>query len=560
MASLSIPIPSGRPDLGRTGDRGSTFRGVNRGRGGATRGDRGRGGRGGRRGGTSTRGGRSHGSSPLTEDSPNTPVSKQTQSSTVPPQPSRSTTTASKNSSSSSLPQSPPVDLPAKPKTGTRRATPQRAADKVPSLTIEPASPTVNSPGSAPPSASTTSSNLSMSTRRRRSHNKSSGAALSAESLTVEALASAMKARKSRSGPSSPHQKDSPSKAKTNIDSLVEHVRALAMDHNRPSTPGSHIDWAGDEDDSLPDLDDWGVAPSSHPSADANPLVPESIEKSQNFDKTTPSPSVGSQSLSPNIANAAPVLEVNGLEDGHGEGVGEASPSPVDVERSDDPSPGLSEPSPRPSLASAPADPQPPLPPEPAPTLDAEHPEDAPEHPSSPISEPPLLPTASATPPAQPETQNSADSTHAPPYAEPAPPEAELAFDTSERGLATSIHAPKSSPTEPVGTPEGPPPAAGLPPAAAPRNATHGRSRTLGRGPPFAAGAKRGFLPSAPTGVGVDARGLHHSRTQSTPTSTAASHRRQHSRPIITMDAMSRIAKSLGTALPRREVAAAATK
>jgi hypothetical protein len=31
------------------------------------------------------------------------------------------------------------------------------------------------------------------------------------------------------------------------------------MAENRPSTPGSHIDWAGEEDDSLPDLDDWGV-------------------------------------------------------------------------------------------------------------------------------------------------------------------------------------------------------------------------------------------------------------------------------------------------------------
>ena len=28
---------------------------------------------------------------------------------------------------------------------------------------------------------------------------------------------------------------------------------------NRPSTPGSHIDWAGDDDDGLPDLNDWGV-------------------------------------------------------------------------------------------------------------------------------------------------------------------------------------------------------------------------------------------------------------------------------------------------------------
>lgn len=31
------------------------------------------------------------------------------------------------------------------------------------------------------------------------------------------------------------------------------------MDH-RPSTPGTHIDWAGDDDDTLPDLDDWGVS------------------------------------------------------------------------------------------------------------------------------------------------------------------------------------------------------------------------------------------------------------------------------------------------------------
>ncbi|KAI0092620.1 hypothetical protein BDY19DRAFT_494932 [Irpex rosettiformis] len=48
-----------------------------------------------------------------------------------------------------------------------------------------------------------------------------------------------------------------------NIDALVERVRAVAMD--RPHTPGnhSHFDWAGDdEDDSLPDLDDWGVTSS----------------------------------------------------------------------------------------------------------------------------------------------------------------------------------------------------------------------------------------------------------------------------------------------------------
>lgn len=49
---------------------------------------------------------------------------------------------------------------------------------------------------------------------------------------------------------------------RNDIDALVERVRAVAMD-NRPSTPKSHIDWAVDDDDTLPDLDDWGVSASS---------------------------------------------------------------------------------------------------------------------------------------------------------------------------------------------------------------------------------------------------------------------------------------------------------
>ena len=49
---------------------------------------------------------------------------------------------------------------------------------------------------------------------------------------------------------------------RNDIDALVERVRAVAMDH-RPSTPKSHIDWAVDDDDTLPDLDDWGVTTSS---------------------------------------------------------------------------------------------------------------------------------------------------------------------------------------------------------------------------------------------------------------------------------------------------------
>jgi len=87
-----------------------------------------------------------------------------------------------------------------------------------------------------------------------------------------------------------------------------------------------------------------------------------------------------------------------------------------------------------------------------------------------------------------------------------------------------------------------------------PRNPTHGRSHTLGRQPPFSAGAKRGFLSGSSTPAGVaGAKGPHHGRTQSSP----VSHRRQHSRPVITMDAMSRLAKTLGTPLAKREATTA---
>ncbi|KAM6495544.1 hypothetical protein JOM56_008250 [Amanita muscaria] len=62
-----------------------------------------------------------------------------------------------------------------------------------------------------------------------------------------------------------PTASNSSSDVKSNIDALVERVRASAMANNRPNTPGSHIDWAGDDDNSLPDLDDWGISPPTLP-------------------------------------------------------------------------------------------------------------------------------------------------------------------------------------------------------------------------------------------------------------------------------------------------------
>ncbi|KAH9002375.1 hypothetical protein EDB86DRAFT_299319 [Lactarius hatsudake] len=571
MASLSsLPPPSApasvRLDWGHSGERGSTFRGVSRGRGNANRGDRSRGGRGGRRGGASIRGSRAHGSPPTAADNTNTPTTptesaKPAQPPAVPP----TNTSASTKNPSSSLPRPPPsLDLTAKPKPTVRRA--QHAANNLPSLTIEPASPTVNPSGSAPHSASTSSSRPTA--RRRRSHNnKSSAVTLSSENLTVEALASVMKARKARTSPSSPHgppkapaSKDAPPhlsagptvttfSTKTNIDSLVEHVRALAMDH-RPSTPGSHIDWA-DEDDSLPDLDDWGVSPGSGTPAGADPGPSESIEKArlqlmspilddslkqlpQSFDKTSPpSPSVDSGSPS-RIAVTAPVSGLNGLEGGHVTGVSDTPSPPIEVDKQEDHTPRSSEHSLSEGSSASP---------EPAPTSKNK---DAPPHLSS---------AASGSPSTTPQSSRGlGDSIHAPLHDErasseapPETPDLDFELDVGKRGLAASIHAPKSSSSSESRLSEEPRP------APEPRIPTHGRSRTLGRPSAFAVGAKHGFLSGSSTPAAAaraDAtKGPHHARTQSTP----ASHRQRQSRPVITMDARSRLARTLGMALPTKK-------
>ncbi|KAI0282356.1 hypothetical protein BGY98DRAFT_955474 [Russula aff. rugulosa BPL654] len=520
MASLTIPIPppagptSSRLDWGHTGERKSTPRSPNRGRGNnasASRSDRGRGGRGGRRGGASTRGGRGHGSSP-TERSINTPAANPDPKSAPSIVSAPLHQTRARNPLHPHLPNRFLVQTVQNLKTGPN-----------------PASPTA---ASGPHSASTTSSK--MSTRRRRSNNKPS-----ATKPPEVSQASTVNGHKSRSGPSSPHPKNTPPKntpphlsaspavasssaAKTNIDSLVEHVRAFAMDH-RPSTPGSHIDWAGDEDDSLPDLDDWGVPSSSVAPTNPDPGKTANIEKAQlqlmspilddslkqlphSFDKTSPSPSVGSGSLSPNIANVVPVLLVNGSADAGGAGVAKASSS----------------------VGHYP--PKIPLPIVPVPT---------PELPA---------PTSSITPPIQP-GRSLADSIHAPHRdahaPAPTPPEApatEPAADTSTKRFTAP--APKSSEAEAdpsEGAQRSAPP---------PRNPTHGRSHTVGRPSQFSAGAKRGFFGSStPSGKGPH---QGHGRTQSSP----VAHRRQHSRPVITMDAMTRLARTLGTPLPKREVTA----
>jgi hypothetical protein len=103
-----------------------------------------------------------------------------------------------------------------------------------------------------------------------------------------------------------------------------------------------------------------------------SPILDDSLKQlPQNFEKVTPSPSVGSHSLSPHIANPAPVPEMNRPQNGDGDGIDEPEPEPVEeVENSEGRSPEPTEPPSQPSPASARTDPQLLHPSELAPTLD----------------------------------------------------------------------------------------------------------------------------------------------------------------------------------------------
>ncbi|KAJ7068084.1 hypothetical protein C8F01DRAFT_1116806 [Mycena amicta] len=220
------------------------------------------------------------------------------------------------------------------------------------------------------------------------------------------------------------------------INALVERVRAVAME-NRPSTPGSasHIDWAGDDDEGLPDLDDWGVKTTS--------------EKQDEM-------------ISPII--------VDGL-----------TPLPDPIVK-------------------------PPTPPE----VNAEQPLH-PSLPSKPVS-------AVHVSPAKPVVTLTAPSAVAP--------------LEKEVGLGASIHAEPASSSK-------------LSPHVPEFNPTHQRAQTVGRTfpQPTPVNFNNRFSrsgTSTPRGGGYAARNQH-ARTQSSPPASG----NHHSRPIITGDAISRLARTI---------------
>jgi hypothetical protein len=234
--------PSAQSRWARTGEPGSAFSGLSRaGRGrGNGRGGRG-GGRGGRGGATNREAKTGDTSGDKIDVTTTRSVSAANVASKAEPvaQPSgREKSSVAQNSGS-------------RPKGSSRRA-----SRSIPAGAVAHSSP------SAPPSPVATRPN-----RRKRSQ---TGKPLAPPSIHVPPHDdNFLRPPRNRiaSAPHSAPVKDTPPHLtksfdmRTNIDALVERVRAVAMADNRPTTPGSHIDWAGDDDDSLPDLDDWGVTP-----------------------------------------------------------------------------------------------------------------------------------------------------------------------------------------------------------------------------------------------------------------------------------------------------------
>ncbi|KAG8218392.1 hypothetical protein J3R82DRAFT_4015 [Butyriboletus roseoflavus] len=523
----------------RTGESRSSFRGISRGRG-----SRGGGVRGGRGGGhppsnSGQRGG-SHSDTANSTPSPSPTVLSVSRKPLVP-------STATTPNGVSEKAANGPADRGGRPKPGSRKQS--RA---VPAVVVAPASPSETSK-TAPPTPSRSAN------RRHRSQPGKS------PTITTKPppLPSAIKTQKPRGGSTPASQmvvrKDVPphlvaahqAEIRHDIDVLVERVRAVAMAENRPTTPGSHIDWAGDEDDSLPDLDDWGVT-TTHTNAtrdedqneEISPILtdtlkplpepnsevhqeeeremetydtqPEQAEESSIQPSFLPSPTKGAAITQSTAEKGSEQCIVVPVEE-------PSSPTLLDG---------------RFPLHHS-------LPPKPVAAMESlrvrgrsiSKPFNLPPKPSVSVMEEDTLTT---------KTAGLSESIYAPSVDEYLTLERESSASPTERGLAASIHAPVSGLPESHSAPSL---LSGHPSSAVPR--THSRSQTEGRpgkhqphtAPPGMVSQRHGRSgASSPLGKHV----YTHSRNHSTPAGGAGSRPPHASRPVITGEAISRLARTIG--------------
>ncbi|THV03296.1 hypothetical protein K435DRAFT_715677 [Dendrothele bispora CBS 962.96] len=580
--SESAPSNSRTKDWARSGEPGSAFSGLTKSRRGT--------GRGGGRGTRGTRGGRGGGhaagtsriaSNPPPVDKPivdkstevpttksvDKPVEKTPSQPVEKPEIKRSeapVTAPSSDKPSDSL--STP-----KPKSASRRS----STRSIPSIVLPPNNITSDTNDTIPTPKSARPAN-----RRRRSQNGSSRAQASKKDIPPPLDQNLLRSTSQRGRnrlPQPPHSappmKDAPPHlsasgvldVRNDIDALVERVRAVAMD--RPSTPGSHIDWAGDEDDSLPDLDDWGVHTSTTSKSEGGQPEGGNIETTKNV-TISPIMVEGLKSLPEPCKPSTPEKDAQSLPSTVG-----PLPEHPPKEKADsavkkaETSPGKSTKEPKAPSHSPTAriHLHPSLPPKPMFT-DTSSPNakrnQAPRHPqsnkstfnkSNPVN--PRLPEQ-AKPVQQAEKVEAPTKTEIPLSApvnaqegkveqkktEEKKEEKGLIDDEPSEGLSASIHAPKFHSDSLLTTQES---GSNRPP----RNFVHNRAHTVGRPPSFlqsapAHGNSRFSRSGFSTPRGPDQG--YHARTHSSPPA-GATHHRSHSRPVITGDAISRLARTIGS-------------
>ncbi|EJF61302.1 hypothetical protein DICSQDRAFT_127289 [Dichomitus squalens LYAD-421 SS1] len=429
-----------------------------------------------------------------------------------------------------------------------------------------------------PPPIAASNSPISATTpirsRRKRSQNRSMSNSSSKKSLSTESSTSHLRAEKSPTITKDlpPHLAPVPPETpsfdiKHDINALVERVRAVAME--RPNTPGSHIDWAGEDDDSLPDLDDWGVKSVTDKSTSSS--IPEQPEKPDLLspmlaDALRPLPSV--EVGTPLAVSAAPTAEkapapAQPLTSGE---VGNNTPrGPTSLKAHSDkfvvdraPLAGLKKQTER-KKADAHAK---------SPEQSASVPKPAAEQATAPKQPSPKQANHPLHPSLPPKPIEAIDALTKRVPRKPAPvqtPDPAADYDVPlKSGLSESMHAPKpnssispeSSGDSPSPEPQGVPASKPAPVHSAPSYITthstpsfqpgHGRAHTIGR--PRDLRMPHGASPAAFDGHPDERPG----------TSTAHSRTVHASRPVITVAALSGLARALGGTPPKREAASVA--
>ncbi|KAJ6510009.1 proline/serine-rich protein [Mycena vitilis] len=490
---ISTPASSRARDWGRTGEPGSAFSGLGRGgRGGGGGG----GGRGRSRGSGRGRGGSSANAS-AGSSTPRTPSSapKPTASegSTTKPTPSKPAATTSGSTSQK------PVVSPSTPATPARAKGHSRKTSRsvVPTVVVGPSTPSAEAPAAAP----------RPSNRRRRSQQLNSKGGGNAAALKVNVPSLDDNLLRPQNRLVVPHSAPLPSKdapphlagsfdMRNNIDALVERVRAVAMD-NRPSTPGSHIDWAGDDDEGLPDLDDWGVTASVGDKDETiSPIIVDGLKPLPEPVAKPPTPSDGVKE-----EIAAPFVMENQSK--------QSQPAQTPLHPSLPPKPITG------PIAGA---------------LHSGRGNDNLRSPAKPAtaSDTPVVPPPNGEP-----VKSSVDRV--------VEDEQDDGSDSGREGLAASIHAPTVS--DSLSAPSNHTTLRNF-------NPTHNRAQTVGR--VFPQTAPVNFNSRSRSGTSTPRGGGQHTRTHSSPPAgSVLGHRPSHSRPVITGDAISRLARTIAVSTPR---------